>query len=217
MKDQLFISDICGTLYTSNTTYDFYRYYFAKYNKIKYFYFSLLLSLPAKVFYVLLSKLGVSLKKLRVHLIGLIGNEAVEKVNFAAEEFLEKYLKERVIPATEQQIMHADRLIFSSASIAPVVNVIAKKYKALAFVATTLEIIDGSYTGKILEDNQGKKAKHLLASDWSSQIKNATFITDNKEDEDLLRMVNNPVVVCASKDLAYWKKKEILGLDIILK
>lgn len=214
---QFFISDICGTLYTSNTTYDFYRYYFARYNKVKYFYFSLLLSFPAKAFYVLLSKLGLSLRKLRTHLISLIRNEAVEKVDFAAEEFLEKYLKERVIPVTEEHIKQADKLIFSSASIAPVVRVIAKYYNARAYFATTLEIVEGSYTGKILEDNQGKKAKYLLASDWSSQIKNATFITDNKEDEDLLRRVKNPVVVCTAKDLAYWKKKEILGLEIILK
>ncbi|WP_130276989.1 haloacid dehalogenase-like hydrolase [Cecembia calidifontis] len=217
MKDPLLITDICGTLYKSNTTYDFYRYYFSKHHKVKYIYFMLLMSLPAKVLYVLLSKSGLSLQKLRYYLIGLIENESVEKVEVTAKIFFEQYLKKRVIPETEVLIMQSNRLIFSSASVAPVVSLIAEKYNAMAYFATTLEVKNGKYTGKILQDNQGKKAKHLLASDWSSQIKNATFITDNKEDVDLLRRVERPIVVSASKELSFWKKTEIPALEIILK
>src|SRR5690554_7042313 len=74
-----FFADICGTLYRINTSYSFLAYYFRRNNRTKYFYFRLLLSLPAKVLWKIAGTV-MDMEWLRNHLLGLLKGEKEGKV-----------------------------------------------------------------------------------------------------------------------------------------
>lgn len=204
------VFDICGTLYNSNTTFDFLLFYFKRNNRIKFFLFKLCLSKFIKVFWKILSLCGKQ-KIIRNFLIGFIKNEPVSKLDTEATLFVESYLELRKIAKVESLLNEKKsksyKIIFASASIEPVVKAIAKKYKVDKAFYTELEKSHNLFTGKIKYDIEGRKHMSIETFKKDNKVEEIIFFTDNKEDIQLILNSNHSNVVSKSKNLSYWQTK----------
>jgi len=204
-SSKIVVFDVCGTLYTSNTTYDFLLFYFKKYRKNKYYKCRFLLSLPSKILLVALAKLGIKIG-LRGYLVSLLANEPVEAVREAAKIFTVKFLASKEIDTTQnylkQLIKRGERVVLASGSLYPVVQEIANELQVDNFIASTLEEDGNSkYTGKYLLDVKAKKLEFL---DYRSS--EMIIVTDNLDDLSLIDNAGEAIIVSKRQNIGNWNK-----------
>ncbi len=207
-----YLFDICGTLYHSNTTYDFLLWYHRKYHPRKYLFCKGILSLPSKAVLVLFSKLGISWD-VRGWLIGTLGKEdknlVYQETMIFVAEFLENKRNERVHDLLNHAKSQKSEVILVSASIYPVVSSISHSLGVRHFFATQLaEDQKGRFSGKITKDLKGEKLKILKASGFDFG-RETVIITDNLDDVDLIKMCSNAVVVSKKQNISYWTNRLI--------
>ncbi|WP_209332839.1 haloacid dehalogenase-like hydrolase [Lunatimonas salinarum] len=207
-----YVFDVCGTLYHSNTTYDFLLYYFRRHDGRKYRILRLGLSLPIKVLVVVSSKIGWKWD-LRKHLIGLLSGEPEAKLRAVATHFVANWLTGREIDDVHTLLQQAKAqghpVTLASGSLAPVIQAIADRLKVDDFHASTLETdAYGVLTGKYLSDIKGCKEQAL-------GLKDHTYIlaTDNLDDLPLIQKALKAYIVTKRKNLNNWKKR-LSGLDV---
>ena len=199
------VFDVCGTLYASNTTYDFLLFYFKKYNKDKYFKCRLSLSLPSKVILIALAKLGIKIG-LRGYLVSLLANEPVDAVRETAKIFAVKFLSSKEIYTTQNYLKEVkkrgERVVLASGSLYPVVQEIANVLQVDNFIASTLEVDKkGGYTGRYLLDVKAKKLEFL---DYGSS--ELIIVTDNLDDLSLIENAAEAIIVSKKKNIETWNK-----------
>lgn len=202
--------DICGTLYHSNTTYDFLLWYHKRHHSGKYIFCRWMLSTPSKTLLVLFSKLGISWD-VRSWLIGTLAKEekklVVQETKIFVAEFLEKKKNSRIHDLLNQAKNQKSEVILVSASIYPVVSAISKALQISHFFATQLEENhQGHLSGTIINDIKGNKLKILEASgfDFAGET---IIITDNKDDVELVKKCSKAVIVSKMKNISYWTKQ----------
>jgi len=210
-KDVLHVFDVCGTLYTSNTTYDFYKFYFKRNNRKKYILFKLCFSLPAKIVWKIMSILHLS-RHIRSFLIGFIKNESVDLVFLEAENFVKINLSKNKIPKSFSLLNKAisedsSNVYLVSASIFPIINAISKENKNIPFFATELQIKDNHYTGKIIEDLERIKLKTLKSEGLINPNTELYVYTDSLNDSDLVNVSHKAYIVCGLNEQNKWKDK----------
>ncbi|MAM29952.1 MAG: hypothetical protein CMC13_13095 [Flavobacteriaceae bacterium] len=219
---KLAVFDICGTLYASNTTYDFMLFYFQHNNPKKYSHFKRCFSLPAKVLWKFASLAGSS-KSVRNYLIGFIKNELVIEVEREAERFVTEMLASKKIAQVHDRLESLKQqqtpIMLASASIEPVVKAIAKRLDIPYFMATTLSAQEDRYTGNIKSDLEGNKHLEIATFARVNNFSIFEVFTDNKEDLALLQMADRAHVVTSSANLAFWKdaKLDVEKTEIINK
>lgn len=206
------VFDVCGTLYRSNTTYDFLRYYFRQHDLRKYVIIVLGLSLPVKVIVFATAKIGWKWN-LRKHLIGLLSGEPEAKLTAAATDFVKDWLPGREIADTHTVLTQAKAqghpIILASGSLAPVIQAIALNLKVDTYQASTLETDgNGILTGKYLSDIKGCKERALHLKDHSYIL-----ATDNLDDLPLIVKAQKAYIVTKRKNLGKWKKR-LADLDV---
>ena len=219
---ELYLFDICGTLYRSNTTYDFLKFYFKRNNKGKYLRYRMCLSLPAKVLWKFLTFAGKRYK-VRKFLIGFLKNEDVSLVTSEAHFFVKEYLNDRKINPIHQQLLEAKKnpkteIWLISASISPVVEAIASSLGVSRFVATSLEHSNHNFTGEITEELEGKKQQILNDLGILKPSISAVVFTDSKEDKELVFMAQEAYIVGKNVPQEFWKNyvSEKTSLHFIL-
>lgn len=212
MSPTPYIFDVCGTLYRSNTTYDFLLYYFRRHDLRKYRILRLGLSLPIKVLVVVSSKTGWKWD-LRKHLIGLLSGEPEAKLRAAATHFVADWLTGREIDDVHTLLQEAKYqghpVTLASGSLAPVIQAIADRLNVDGYHASTLETdAHGVLTGKYLSDIKGCKEQALHLKDHSYIL-----ATDNLDDLPLIQKAQNAYIVTKRKNLGKWKKR-LAGLGV---
>ena len=166
------LSDICWTLFSSNTTYDFLNIRGSKFN-----------SLFFKLF-------GVDLARKRAvrKLKGLTRDELLAK----AETFYSDFLEPRKINAVWETVNKYQKakgdLVLVSGTLDIIAQVVAKHIGAKAFYATPLEFKNGICTGRYSDFLLRKK--ELL-----SQYHNFDVITDNLIDMHLIRRAKKAIII----------------------
>lgn len=212
-----FFSDICGTLYRINTSYSFLAYYFRRNNSTKYFYFRLLLSLPAKVLWKIAGTV-LDMEWLRKHLLGLLKGENEEKVMAEAKAFVREVLPRSKNHSAWERIGSDRPVVLISATLSPVAKAITEEIGAEAFFATQMEVVDGVFTGRIAADARNRKLELLSVSDYYPYLSDSTFITDNKEDLPLLKAVKEAIVIAdLPAHQRFWLKQQVPGLTFLKK
>src|SRR5690554_1002878 len=212
-----FFADICGTLYRINTSYSFLAYYFRRNNRTKYFYFRLLLSLPAKVLWKIAGAV-MDMEWLRKHLLGLLKGENEGKVAIEAMVFVRDVLPQLKNKAAWENIHSDIPLILVSATLSPLAKAIAEEMGAEAYFATEMEVKEGVFTGKIASDARNKKLERLKASKYAPYIYCSGFMTDNKEDLPLLKAVKEAIVIAdIPAHQRFWLKQQVPGLTFLKK
>lgn len=206
-KKETHIFDICGTLYKSNTTYDFLKFYLKNHNTLKYLLFISLFSLPAKVVW----KLFYFFKKdklIRAIFINFFKNEPVNKIEQSAVLFVEKILPgkkiEQVHRLLEKSRAKSNAEIWLvSASVTPVVKAIASKLNVKNFLASELEIKKGTFTGQILRDLESRK--DIILDERSVFNNDVHSYTDSRKDELLVKRSVAAYIVCKKEQMGYWR------------
>jgi HAD superfamily hydrolase (TIGR01490 family) len=124
-------------------------------------------------------------------------------------EFFEQEIKRRIfhqsIKLVKKYISQGYEVILTSASLFEIVNEL-KAYIDVKFaIATTLEIVNGKYTGKILGRvpygyDKVKEVKNLLDKTGFS-LEGSYAYADHRSDLPLLELVENPVVINPDRKL----------------
>lgn len=202
----LVIFDVCGTLYRSNTTFDFISFYWRK-KKSRWIYPFLRLSRTkaGKIAWVVLSKIW-GRELFRSIAIRTLAGQRVHKVDEAAQQFVKEVLAGKENPAVfsllETQRASGCEVLLVSASIAPVIKAIANELDVDGYFCSTLEEADGRYLGRLQDDLKGRKKEVY----WNklNREKPFMFVTDNKEDLPLLHICDQPYVVVKTNSRKFW-------------
>lgn len=205
-----FLVDICGTIYKSNTTLDFIRYFWSKSLKVK-----ILLSLPFRVFsrlmYITLHK-----EPLRIGLISMLKGIPREQLLEMSEKFYHDFLEERtnteVTSVIKEKRDQGYQLILLSATLDVIAEVVSKKMDIPFWLSSELAYSsDNKCLGKLkndlLSNKLGALREKLMCDTYSG------IITDNYGDAPLIEVSKAPYLVCYGSSKDRWKKclnKEIL-------
>lgn len=209
-KKEVYIFDVCGTLYASNTTYDFLLFYFKKYDFKRYFIIKSVLSLPSKVILTIFSKLGFTLDT-RNHLIASLRYESHDRISTEAKLFVRDFLRNKQNMVIHEKLAKAqndqNEIILVSASIHPVVEAIAISLGIKNFLATTMSLNDqNQYTGQILDDLKGNKLNSLTRYNFNFDF-SLTILTDNLDDLEVINKCDKAIIVSKSRRINFWKSK----------
>ncbi|WP_040400653.1 HAD-IB family phosphatase [Cecembia lonarensis] len=210
-KKEIYLFDLCGTLYFSNTTYDFLLWYFKKYNRIKFLKIKLALSLPFKIIWVTSKRIGLKFD-IRKILIGTLKGEMVSSVYEEAYLFVGEFLKNRENPQIHELFNEAKRkgadMILVSASIDPVVRAVSNQLRFKNYLATTLEkTAEGVFSGNITKDLQGYKLE-ALQKEGIDFYQETTLATDNVEDLQLAKACKNVYIITKKRKIGFWERKK---------
>ncbi len=208
-KDKLYVFDVCGTLYHSNTAYDFLLFYFKRKNSAKYLICRVALSYPFKALIRLLGKIGMQVQ-MRSFLIHLLSGERVDEVAICSEAFVDGFLAHKKNPKTHEILCNAlqehQKVILVSASLDPVVKSIAAKTKVRDYLAVLLTPTDmGTYSGKLAFDIKGEKLAALQQAMDLVQF-DVIVLTDNLDDISLVNYAKKAFVVSKSRTLGKWNR-----------
>lgn len=208
-KDKLYVFDVCGTLYHSNTAYDFLHYYFKRKNRTKYLICRVVLSYPSKALITLLDKLGVRVQ-IRSFLISLLSGEPVDEVGAYSGAFVDVFLAHKKNPKTHEilaQALHQhQKVILASASLDPVIRFVAIKTKVSDYYSALLgQTEKGTYSGKLELDIKGDKLAHLQEVMDLDQF-DVIVVTDNLDDISLVNSAQKAIIVSKGRNLDKWKR-----------
>jgi phosphoserine phosphatase len=211
-EPELFVFDICDTLFYSNTTFDFIRfvletrkmsgqlYWFNHYTKK---------SSPVFLGLAVLQKITKTdwPKKLCLKLLQGISRS---ELFLLGEQFEKQFLPGKIITQTHQMLekLKAERkkVVLISASLDPVVAAIAKALN-VDFRCSELDYDkNGNFTGNLKFEMTGRKLKALQVM-LSHQTANFAVATDNFSDFGLVEAAcQRYVVVYNEKALNFWQK-----------
>ncbi|GAA3948337.1 HAD-IB family phosphatase [Chitinophaga oryziterrae] len=205
---KLAVIDICGTLFDSNTTFDFIKWYLHRQNKNRDRLFSLMRMLPVKA----LNKCSIQFLKLdvvRIILIRLLnGLDKVflkEEAKAFYQEFLLSRKRSEILSIVETLREQGYDLILVSATLDFIAEEIAEKLNIRQFFSTTLYYKDGICSGKIKEDLLGRK--EIILTSIMKQYKEVLTITDNKSDLSLINQSSHSYIISLRKDVHYWEQR----------
>lgn len=174
-KNSLNIFDICGTLYRVNTTFEYVKFFHKKNkNFLRYIYVSFVTSKLGK-FLALIFNFSI-----RKSVIKTLSGFDIKVINLTAEEFYDEVLESEKNQSIFRFFENTDNKLLLSASIDPVVNVIAKRLNCVA-KSTLLKYNQNDIClGEILEDLKGNKLSKI---EGDRIIK---VFTDNFDDIDII-------------------------------
>jgi phosphoserine phosphatase len=208
--NKLVVADICNTLYDSNTTFDFFRYCVQQ-KKIRSgtALYKLSVSRKSLLFWTwaVLGRLtGKDYPKMIA--VRLFRGLTPAEVHQWALEFYDNWLKHKLIRLTNEilQEFGSAHVVLVSSTIEPVARVIAEKLHIRDFLSTELEIQDGKYTGKILEELTGNKLKALHKKYDGNGFTIDVVLTDNFSDKELMHQSAHKIAVCYNpKQEKFWR------------
>lgn len=198
------IFDVCGTLFYSNTTFDFIKYYHQHQNNLfRTIYVKCLTGIIGKILH---RYFKISIRKL---IISTLKKEDVKKVDSIADDFVHGYLQSKIIfPVFDKFIVLKERydVILVSASIDPVIRKIAQLYN-VKFICSSLERYDDYYTGIIAEDLKANKHNHIKSV--------FAFYSDNLDDLPCSFMVEQYYFIRHKMSDRYKKIKYSKSMEVI--
>ena len=199
--------DICGTLFKSNTTFDFLYYIFSE-RRSYLLYRRLYLSITWKLLNrVLLVLFGIDLTRLiALHFLeGFSRDELIRKAEKFYDETLRRRENREVLEAVKGECADSNkRVILLSATIDVMAEVIASKIGCKEYYSTLLEYKDNICTGRMRKDLLGKKVQEVKRLGMEQQID--TVYTDDLSDIPVLALARNKNIVVYPKYKDKWKK-----------
>ncbi len=203
MKATIAIFDLDGVIIRGQSLFYLVRYLLAK-KKVSFFYFIKIL------LWFYLYKVGVikDAVSARDKFLGVTKGWSVHDSQIFLDDFYVSYLQDKIIKEIRLFIQEHKRaghlVLIASASIEPLVSIIAKDLEVDFFVASTLKVSNQMYTGVSNEiaygDRKLQMVKNFLLR--SKIVPDETYAyCDDRSDLPLLSFVNHPVVINPSKEL----------------
>ncbi len=190
------IVDVCGTLVRDDTTLGLLEWHFRRSRRWRLWGLHLLASRrsPLRLAFALAERIS-GRHVLKYFVVSWLKGDLPRDLADSAAAYAHWLLAQRRIPgvATIMQAQ-AGPLILASASLEPVVESLAHALGA-RFVASTLEIQGGRYTGRYRHDMTGRKPQALQALMGVKGFSDCTVISDNFSDRGLLESAGMAYVV----------------------
>ena len=184
MQSKVFLIDICGTMFKSNTTFDFIKYYYGANWIIKFWF-----SLPYRIYNRLMFRFFKK-EPLRRNLIKKLRGKTYEQLMLMANDFCKNFLftkeNSQVINIINKKRAEGYRLVIASATIDVIARAVASCYDIPEFFSTTLEYdANGVCAGNI--SNDFLSCKKRMLNDVGVAPPYAGVLTDNYSDVDIIR------------------------------
>jgi len=213
---KLAVFDVCGTLYDSNTTFDFLAFVF-QYNK-KYLIFQRLnkMFLFKAVNYISYRYFHYDI--VRIIATYFLKGKSVDEIENLASRFVDEYLVDKKIHYVHSLLSkYQDRgykVVLFSGSYEIVVKQIAKKLGVDAFYASKLKqkgaVLSGVYDKDILFD----KKSVLKEAYWD--VEELIVVSDNRTDYPLFEMATKAIIVVKTDKMRkYWHKSNLNNMQIV--
>lgn len=210
------VFDVCGTLYNSNTTFDFLDWYLK--NNPKYKLFRKLSK--TKIGKILNYPFYKFLKKDLIRIIGtsFLKNKSLNEIQKHASIFVNEILinkqKNDVIEILEKYKKLDFEIILISGSFEFLIKEVAEFYNLQKYYATKLDIKNDIYSGKIKQDQLYDKFNLLKA--MYPKIDELFVISDNLTDYPLLKEATKGIIICnKEKHMKFWNTKNLKNLKVI--
>lgn len=194
---KLAIFDIDGTIVRGQSQKLFLKYLLSTGQISRSFYLRLMM-------WFILYKLGLvkDPKKTMEYAFSFLKGREVGEIAAMAQDFFEKGLKSCIYSDASDIISkHQDEgceVILVSNAAEPIVKTLASYLKASQYICTTLEIIDGHYTGKITDIMYGERKAEAVKSFIEANgfdPSDSWAYGDHSSDEYVLSLVGHPVAV----------------------
>jgi phosphoserine phosphatase len=204
---KLAVFDVCGTLYRSNTTYDFIDYYLKSGPLYRWALFrilrsSLLIPLRATLEY----SLGKDIFRiLAVRMLrGCTEQDVCRGASRLVREILSRRQKASVLSLMTTLQSEGYTVALASASLSFVVKEIAAVLNVSHYVACSLESQNGILTGRFLADIRGQKERmiSIIFPQWSDLV----VVTDNQEDANLILLASRAWIICDRRKRWRWSR-----------
>jgi phosphoserine phosphatase len=219
VKENIILIDICGTIYSSNTTFDFMDYIFSrdeKYMRFRYISQYWLIKYINIVF-LKLFKFDFVRYCLIVFLSGYSRIEIEKNVEFFMENILEDRKYHNIIEIINKLNIPENKLILVSATLDCIAAQVASKLNITEFHASELEYRNNICTGKIKHDLLFHKLERILREGYLPPY-NVT-ISDNVSDINLMKNSAFSYIIVSKKNEKKWysilKKKSLGSYEIV--
>lgn len=191
--------DVCGTLFETNTTYGFIRFFHLREGSyLKYLHVLILSGFLGKI---LNRFFDVSIRRLMLKTIEGESKELIYKNSDLYVEWLFVNKKNKKLFSILNQEAENSNVVLLSASIDPVISSLSSKLKVESF-SSNLKYSDGFFIGGFENDLKGSKESVLRL-----RKNNFRFYTDNFEDVGCVEYVDELFFVI--KNNKYYSKERL--------
>lgn len=203
------IFDVCGTLYNSNTTFDFLDNYFS--NNKKYLFFRKISNLfIVKVLNHYIYKY-MKIDIIRIYGTSFLKNETINNIHDYSKKFvyknLEPKIKSNIYDMLKTYKNNNYKIILMSGSYEFIIEHVSSYVGADSFFASELEKSDTLYYGSYKKDILLNK--YQLLKENFPNITELIVISDNKTDLNLMLEANEAFAICnKKKHYGFWEKNK---------
>lgn len=195
--------DIDGTLFNSNSTFDFldslpHGKWYGFYRKV-----------GASIFGRIVNKLAIILfSKDIIRMIGIscLKGYSQKQLLILGEEFYDNFLLQRkindVFNMLDEEKKNGSKIILASATLDFLAEIISSKLRVAEYTSTELSYKNGVCQGVIKKDRLGHKKKALEELGVSFPVD--MTITDNVTDRELLKKSFRKVVIVYPREKEKW-------------
>lgn len=207
---KIIIFDVCWTLYSSNTTFDYIRYVLRQKSKLRYLCSKILDLNLVKLPLVLLGRIISKdiYRAIYIYLLKGFDKDTLYKLSYDFYDiFLEKHRIDHSHLLLER--FQKEDIILCSASLNVIIDVVKERLNLSACFSSELAFKGNKCLGFLKQDLFLTK-KNLFPD------KPYWVITDNKTDLDLVKHAENYSVISNRKNLGFWNKNNI-KVDYIME
>ncbi len=201
--NRIAIIDICGTLFRSNTTFDFVDYVHRddfRYKIVRNF----MRLLPIKIILALISRC-FKVDLVRKWVIGSLKGLSISELYSLCEEFYDDCLLPKINLNVISRIksLQAD-IILVSATLEPIAETICRRLNADDFYASELDYVGEITTGKLSKDLLGVKLEKVVSEGYFVPF----LCTVSNDFTDLPLFLNSSqgIIITKSKNQCKWQK-----------
>jgi HAD superfamily phosphoserine phosphatase-like hydrolase len=210
------VFDVCGTLYSSNTTHDFVEFYLQQRPTWRLSVFKLLRIRLLNLFWASLSW-ATGRDVFRLISVNMLRGAPAEGMNEMAAAFVRSFLETRargtVLSLMDELRRENFRIVLASASLEWVVREIARILNADCFFACTVSVDDGRIVGSFSCDIRGQK--HRVVAGHFPLAEDVVAITDNREDAELIRMSSRAWIICDKRKRKRWTRMKLQNFTFL--
>ena len=185
-SETFFLIDICGTIYRSNTTFDFLRFYFAgerwfqRMQSIrKYRIVGFVNMIIHRWFYIDLIR-HYAISKLR----GYTKQQLADMTTLFYDKYLSSVINPSVVEIINQKRQEGTKLIIVSATLDCISKEVASRLNISHQYSSELDYKDGVCQGRLMTDLLATKENKMRS--MGVDLSNCEVITDNYSDADII-------------------------------
>jgi HAD superfamily phosphoserine phosphatase-like hydrolase len=212
-KEQVVIFDLCGTLYDSNTTFEFLDLYIYPISKFYRFVRKITKLTIWRAFNKILFKL-LSLDLTRYLALKSLNSVKTAWLQGQTHHFFTEVLVNKQIVAAQSLLKEAQKtgckIILMSASLDFIVAEAATRLGISHFYASNLGYDNDSCTGHLTKDLLGKKTQ--LCDSEHIPLSTAIVVTDNLSDLSLVKKSAHAYIVTNKKNATFWLRLENINM-----